>query len=175
MDSGHEALFIHSEHRLHKNTPEYQHYIQLMTRCFTYTLGFDEVSMSTRTYSHKSLRKIQCGHLQSPRWQPTFCVASCLIWWLASWRSIMLSMTLNVLTETRHFKLKLKPYKWCSFVSDVPIWLKSLRLHKYAYLFQQMTYEEMLSRTEEWLEAQVCTFKAKKSMKLSCSIRILSD
>lgn len=40
-------------------------------------------------------------------------------------------------------------------VTDVPTWLKSLRLHKYAYLFQQMTYEEMLSVSEEWLETQV--------------------
>lgn len=42
-----------------------------------------------------------------------------------------------------------------TFVTDVPTWLKSLRLHKYAYLFQQMTYEEMLSVSEEWLETQV--------------------
>lgn len=33
--------------------------------------------------------------------------------------------------------------------------MKSLRLHKYAYLFQQMSYEEMLSVSEEWLETQV--------------------
>lgn len=39
--------------------------------------------------------------------------------------------------------------------TDVPTWLKSLRLHKYAYLFQQMTYEEMLTVSEDWLETQV--------------------
>ena len=25
-----------------------------------------------------------CGHLQSPGWQPTLCVAWCLLWWFAS-------------------------------------------------------------------------------------------
>ena len=39
--------------------------------------------------------------------------------------------------------------------TDVPVWLKSLRLHKYAYLFQQLTYEEMMTLTEDWLEQQV--------------------
>ena len=42
-----------------------------------------------------------------------------------------------------------------SLLSDVPLWLKSLRLHKYAYLFQLMTYEDMMNLTEEWLEVQV--------------------
>uniref|UniRef100_A0A8C5JM72 Sterile alpha motif domain containing 4A n=1 Tax=Junco hyemalis TaxID=40217 RepID=A0A8C5JM72_JUNHY len=40
--------------------------------------------------------------------------------------------------------------------ADVPAWLKSLRLHKYAALFSQMTYEEMMALTECQLEAQVC-------------------
>ena len=40
-------------------------------------------------------------------------------------------------------------------LKDVPAWLKSLRLHKYASLFSTMTYDEMLSLTEEQLEAQV--------------------
>lgn len=39
--------------------------------------------------------------------------------------------------------------------SDVPSWLKSLRLHKYAALFSQMTYEEMMTLTEHHLESQV--------------------
>ncbi|KAM8763298.1 protein Smaug homolog 1 isoform 4-T4 [Acanthopagrus schlegelii] len=39
--------------------------------------------------------------------------------------------------------------------TNVPAWLKSLRLHKYAALFSTMTYDEMLSLTEEQLEAQV--------------------
>lgn len=42
--------------------------------------------------------------------------------------------------------------------TDVPTWLKSLRLHKYAYLFQQMTYEEMLTVSEDWLETQVTPY-----------------
>ncbi len=45
----------------------------------------------------------------------------------------------------------------CACFADVPVWLKSLRLHKYAYLFQQLTYEEMMSLTETWLEQQVNT------------------
>jgi len=40
-------------------------------------------------------------------------------------------------------------------VVDVSGWLKTLRLHKYSPLFQQMTYDEMLSLTDEWLEARV--------------------
>lgn len=44
----------------------------------------------------------------------------------------------------------------CVFLpADVPAWLKSLRLHKYAGLFSTMTYEEMMSLTEHQLETQV--------------------
>lgn len=43
----------------------------------------------------------------------------------------------------------------CLCAADVPAWLKSLRLHKYAALFSQMTYEEMMALTECQLEAQV--------------------
>ncbi|KAM3624888.1 uncharacterized protein V6R79_003483 [Siganus canaliculatus] len=39
--------------------------------------------------------------------------------------------------------------------ANVPAWLKSLRLHKYAALFSTMAYDEMLALTEEQLEAQV--------------------
>ena len=35
------------------------------------------------------------------------------------------------------------------------MWLKSLRLHKYSYLFKQLSYEEMLGITEDMLEQQV--------------------
>lgn len=38
---------------------------------------------------------------------------------------------------------------------DISLWLKSLRLHKYAHLFQNMTYEEMLNLNDEWLEKHV--------------------
>lgn len=41
------------------------------------------------------------------------------------------------------------------FSTDVPSWLKSLRLHKYAALFSQMSYEEMMTLTEQHLESQV--------------------
>lgn len=43
----------------------------------------------------------------------------------------------------------------CFSITDVPAWLKSLRLHKYASLFSQMTYEEMMILTEQHLESQV--------------------
>ncbi|XP_076003021.1 protein Smaug homolog 1 isoform X4 [Genypterus blacodes] len=36
--------------------------------------------------------------------------------------------------------------------TNVPAWLKSLRLHKYAALFSTMTYDEMMSLTEDQLE-----------------------
>lgn len=48
--------------------------------------------------------------------------------------------------------------------TDVPTWLKSLRLHKYAALFSTMTYDEMMSLTEEQLEAQVCKLIKKKKV-----------
>lgn len=54
-----------------------------------------------------------------------------------------------------------------SGMRDVPMWLKSLRLHKYAYLFQQMTYEEMMNLTEEWLETQNVTKGARNKIVLS--------
>ena len=38
---------------------------------------------------------------------------------------------------------------------DVPTWLKSLRLHKYAQLFAPLTYEDMLKITDEYLEKNV--------------------
>ncbi|KAG7267422.1 LOW QUALITY PROTEIN: hypothetical protein CRUP_012523 [Coryphaenoides rupestris] len=42
-----------------------------------------------------------------------------------------------------------------SGMRDVPAWLKSLRLHKYAALFSTMTYDEMMSLTEQQLESKV--------------------
>uniref|UniRef100_A0A672ZV06 Protein Smaug homolog 1 n=1 Tax=Sphaeramia orbicularis TaxID=375764 RepID=A0A672ZV06_9TELE len=56
---------------------------------------------------------------------------------------------------------------------DVPAWLKSLRLHKYAALFSTMTYDEMLSLTEEQLEAQKVTKGARH--KIVISIQKLKD
>ena len=43
----------------------------------------------------------------------------------------------------------------CILPTDVPLWLKSLRLHKYQYLFVDLTYEEMLQMAEEHLEDEV--------------------
>ncbi|KAG9342049.1 hypothetical protein JZ751_017045, partial [Albula glossodonta] len=51
--------------------------------------------------------------------------------------------------------------------SNVPTWLKSLRLHKYAALFSQMTYEEMMILTEQHLESQHVTKGARHKIALS--------
>lgn len=37
-------------------------------------------------------------------------------------------------------------------MSNITVWLKSLRLHKYQWLFTNTTYEQMLEMTEEYLE-----------------------
>uniref|UniRef100_A0A671M2B6 Protein Smaug homolog 1 n=1 Tax=Sinocyclocheilus anshuiensis TaxID=1608454 RepID=A0A671M2B6_9TELE len=60
-----------------------------------------------------------------------------------------------------------------SGMRDVPAWLKSLRLHKYAGLFSTMTYDEMLSLTEQQLEAQQVTKGARH--KIIISIQKLKD
>ncbi|XP_023695200.1 protein Smaug homolog 2 [Paramormyrops kingsleyae] len=54
-----------------------------------------------------------------------------------------------------------------SGMKDVPAWLKSLRLHKYAALFSQMTYEEMMILTEQHLESQNVTKGARHKIALS--------
>ncbi|XP_007907746.1 protein Smaug homolog 1 isoform X2 [Callorhinchus milii] len=51
--------------------------------------------------------------------------------------------------------------------TDVPTWLKSLRLHKYASLFSQLTYEEMMTLTEQQLECQKVTKGARHKIALS--------
>ncbi|XP_029454149.1 protein Smaug homolog 1 isoform X3 [Rhinatrema bivittatum] len=51
--------------------------------------------------------------------------------------------------------------------TNVPAWLKSLRLHKYAALFSQMTYEEMMSLSECQLEAQNVTKGARHKIVIS--------
>ncbi|KAJ9574064.1 hypothetical protein L9F63_008590, partial [Diploptera punctata] len=60
-----------------------------------------------------------------------------------------------------------------SGMRDVPAWLKSLRLHKYAQLFAQLTYEEMLALTEEQLTTQGVTKGARH--KIIISIRKLKE
>lgn len=54
-----------------------------------------------------------------------------------------------------------------SGMRDVPLWLKGLRLHKYASLFQQMTYEEMLNLNENWLTQQAVTKGARNKIVIS--------
>ncbi|XP_075042891.1 protein Smaug homolog 2 isoform X1 [Mixophyes fleayi] len=54
-----------------------------------------------------------------------------------------------------------------SGMKDVPTWLKSLRLHKYASLFAQMSYEEMMTLTEQHLESQNVTKGARHKIALS--------
>lgn len=49
-------------------------------------------------------------------------------------------------------------------MKDVPIWLKSLRLHKYAHIFSDMTYEEMLNLNEDYLEKNDVTKGARKKI-----------
>ncbi|XP_023991056.1 protein Smaug homolog 1-like isoform X2 [Salvelinus sp. IW2-2015] len=51
--------------------------------------------------------------------------------------------------------------------NDVPAWLKSLRLHKYAALFSTMTYDEMMSLTEQQLESQNVTKGARHKIVIS--------
>ncbi|XP_017331264.1 protein Smaug homolog 1 isoform X4 [Ictalurus punctatus] len=51
--------------------------------------------------------------------------------------------------------------------SNVPTWLKSLRLHKYAGLFSTLTYDEMMSLTEQQLEAQSVTKGARHKIIIS--------
>ncbi|EPY85991.1 hypothetical protein CB1_000338033 [Camelus ferus] len=62
----------------------------------------------------------------------------------------------------RHPSLRRKPGH-----RDVPSWLKSLRLHKYAALFSQMSYEEMMTLTEQHLESQNVTKGARHKIALS--------
>ncbi|KAF0042768.1 hypothetical protein F2P81_004105 [Scophthalmus maximus] len=54
-----------------------------------------------------------------------------------------------------------------SGMRDVPSWLKSLRLHKYAALFSTMTYDEMMSLNEDQLEAQKVTKGARHKIVIS--------
>ncbi|XP_043929503.1 protein Smaug homolog 1 [Protopterus annectens] len=54
-----------------------------------------------------------------------------------------------------------------SGMKDVPAWLKSLRLHKYAALFSHMAYEEMMSLSEGQLEAQNVTKGARHKIVIS--------
>lgn len=54
-----------------------------------------------------------------------------------------------------------------SLIPDVPMWLKSLRLHKYSFLFAHITFDEMMELNEESLEAQGVTKGARHKIVLS--------
>ncbi|XP_029159867.1 protein Smaug [Nylanderia fulva] len=54
-----------------------------------------------------------------------------------------------------------------SGMRDIQSWLKSLRLHKYSYLFINMSYEEMLQLTEDQLAEQGVTKGARHKMAVS--------
>ena len=59
------------------------------------------VSILYSTHTLTKSLECWCDHLQSSCWQPTLCVAWCLIWWFASTETVWSYVTLNVLTETR--------------------------------------------------------------------------
>ncbi len=46
-------------------------------------------------------------------------------------------------------------------MKDVPLWLKSLRLHKYSNIFADLCYEEMMELTEDFLEKKVSGYDMK--------------
>lgn len=50
---------------------------------------------------------------------------------------------------------------------EVPVWLKSLRLHKYISLFKRLTYYQMLGITDEWLQHQHVTQGARNKILMS--------
>nr|CAB3265852.1 protein Smaug homolog 2 [Phallusia mammillata] len=52
-------------------------------------------------------------------------------------------------------------------MADVKVWLKSLRLHKYDYLFSQMTYEAMMELTPDKLDEKSVTKGARNKIILS--------
>ena len=53
------------------------------------------------------------------------------------------------------------------FVLEIPVWLKSLRLHKYIGLFKRLTYYQMLGITDEWLQSQNVTQGARNKILVS--------
>lgn len=52
------------------------------------------------------------------------------------------------------------------FLLDVPMWLKSLRLHKYSHIFTDITYEQMLGLTEDYLDKKDVTKGARNKILL---------
>lgn len=58
-------------------------------------------------------------------------------------------------------------------MGNIAVWLKSLRLHKYLWLFTNVTYEQMMEMTEEYLENLGVTKGARH--KLVLCIQKLAD
>lgn len=66
-------------------------------------------------------------------------------------------------------------------MNNIPVWLKSLRLHKYTWIFTNLSYEQMLNITEQYLEdlkitkgardkLLICIGKLKDRFNLLCQI-----
>jgi len=49
-------------------------------------------------------------------------------------------------------------------MKDVQMWLKSLRLHKYSHIFTDITYDQMLNLTEDFLESKDVTKGARNKI-----------
>ena len=80
----------------------------LLSFCNRITLGVIKMSMLTYTYPHKPLGRLKWPYIQSPGWQPTLCVAWCLIWWFANlgkhghtWHRMSL-LKLSVIKQHKH-------------------------------------------------------------------------
>lgn len=58
-------------------------------------------------------------------------------------------------------------------MANIAVWLKSLRLHKYLWLFTNVTYQQMMEMTEEYLENLGVTKGARH--KLVLCIQKLAD
>lgn len=57
--------------------------------------------------------------------------------------------------------------EWKFGMKDVPVWLKSLRLHKYQHIFAELGYEGMVQMKEEYLEQKNVTKGARNKIILS--------
>jgi hypothetical protein len=56
------------------------------------------------------------------------------------------------------------PHYYHPGMKDVPLWLKTLRLHKYTTMFQDLTYDEMMNLNERQLEVFKVTKGARKKI-----------
>ncbi|KAL4715637.1 hypothetical protein ACJJTC_006216 [Scirpophaga incertulas] len=70
-------------------------------------------------------------------------------------------------SETRLDELKSNNYTEHPGMSTVAQWLKSLRLHKYVWLFTNITYEQMMAIDEKYLEELGVTKGARHKLLLS--------